>query len=336
MDPAINLTVLGLLLLALYMVFRPRRGWYWIWHSRAGDPERVRTEDALKHLYHCIESGVGGSIEGIAGAVEVSRDEAARLGSQLEQRGLVKATRNGLTLTREGRRYALQIIRTHRLWEHYLAEETGIGERDWHEHADRVEHALTRDEVEALSARLGDPVYDPHGDPIPTAEGVVSVPEGRPLNMIDSSCHVRIVHVEDEPEATYRQILKARLQLGMQLRVLRVSDRRVEIDTGVERLELAPLVAANITVQVIDDEVPAPAPMRRMSSLGIGERATVADILPACRGVERRRLLDLGLVPGTVVRAEFASPAGDPTAYRVRGALIALRNQQADMIQIVS
>ena len=52
------------------------------------------------------------------------------------------------------------------------------------------------------------------------------------------------------------------------------------------------------------------------------------------RGVERRRLLDLGLVPGTLVRAEFTSPSVDPVAYRVRGALIALRTQQADMIHI--
>jgi len=60
----------------------------------------------------------------------------------------------------------------------------------------------------------------------------------------------------------------------------------------------------------------------------------VEGIFPACRGMERRRLLDLGLVPGTRVVAEFASPAGDPVAYRVRGALIALRTQQADLIHI--
>ena len=60
----------------------------------------------------------------------------------------------------------------------------------------------------------------------------------------------------------------------------------------------------------------------------------MTSISPACRGVERRRLLDLGLVPGTRVTAEFTSPAGDPVAYRVRGALIALRNQQADMIYV--
>ena len=74
--------------------------------------------------------------------------------------------------------------------------------------------------------------------------------------------------------------------------------------------------------------------LKRLSSLHVGQQATVTDISPGCRGVERRRLLDLGLVPGTMVKAEFTSPAGDPVAYRVRGALIALRAQQAEMIHI--
>ncbi|NTU65007.1 MAG: ferrous iron transport protein A, partial [Chloroflexi bacterium] len=65
------------------------------------------------------------------------------------------------------------------------------------------------------------------------------------------------------------------------------------------------------------------------------ESGTVVGISPRCHGAERRRLLDLGIVPGTVVRAEIASPSGDPIAYRVRGALIALRREQSDFIRIV-
>ena len=57
-------------------------------------------------------------------------------------------------------------------------------------------------------------------------------------------------------------------------------------------------------------------------------------ISPACRGVQRRRLFDLGLIPGTVVRAEFCGPGGDPTAYDIRGATIALRRQQAEQILV--
>jgi DtxR family transcriptional regulator, Mn-dependent transcriptional regulator len=62
----------------------------------------------------------------------------------------------------------------------------------------------------------------------------------------------------------------------------------------------------------------------------------VIGLSASCRGAERRRLLDLGFVPGSVVEARFASPAGDPTAYEVRGALVALRRDQACHVRIAA
>ena len=73
-----------------------------------------------------------------------------------------------------------------------------------------------------------------------------------------------------------------------------------------------------------------------LSGLKIGQRGQVLGLSPACRGPERRRLLDLGFVPGTEVVAEMQSPGGDPTGYRVRGTLIALRTEQAGLIRVSS
>lgn len=75
-----------------------------------------------------------------------------------------------------------------------------------------------------------------------------------------------------------------------------------------------------------------PTSERRLSELKTGERAFVARI--DLEGPQRRRLLDLGLVPGTAVSVEFASPLGDPRSYRVRQALIALRDDQARHIVV--
>jgi len=71
-----------------------------------------------------------------------------------------------------------------------------------------------------------------------------------------------------------------------------------------------------------------------LGALAPGESARVVRLAPECRGAQRRRLLDLGLVPGTRVTAELVSLAGDPIAYRIRGALIALRREQADRIVV--
>jgi DtxR family Mn-dependent transcriptional regulator len=333
--PAWNLLAATFALVVAYLGLRPRAGWVWRWQRRA-QPERVRIEDALKHLYSCQESGRLGSIDSIAGALEIGRNESASLSHRLEQRGLVTTVFAGLQLTDKGSQYALQVIRTHRLWEQYLAERTGVGEGEWHEQADRMEHEMTPEEADALAARIGDPAFDPHGDPIPSSTGQVQRPKGELLTSVAPGALVRIVHIEDEPESSYRELRAAKLQSGMLITVVGATGEGVVIDTGANHCLLSPLVAANVAIQAVDEEEAERVSLRRLSSLAPGEEAEVTDISPACRGLERRRLLDLGLVPGTVVRAEFASPAGDPVAYRVRGALIALRSHQAAMIHIGS
>jgi DtxR family Mn-dependent transcriptional regulator len=107
---------------------------------------------------------------------------------------------------------------------------------------------------------------------------------------------------------------------------------RVGFD-GDEQL-LAPVVAGNVTV--IRETAPAEEVVEAdpLSGLEVGEAATVVGISRACQGPQRRRLLDLGLVPGTRVVAEMASPSGEPKAYRIRGALIALRSEQAGMVRV--
>ena len=72
----------------------------------------------------------------------------------------------------------------------------------------------------------------------------------------------------------------------------------------------------------------------RLSSLREGETADVVRLSPLCRGLDRNRLLDLGLVPGTTLSVDLVSPSGSPVAYRVRGASIALRREQAERVLI--
>jgi DtxR family Mn-dependent transcriptional regulator len=334
MNPALNLLVATIVAGLLFLTFR-RHGWFARWrHRTRRRTTRVHIEDALKHLFTFAELGQVGSLESLAGAVEVTRDEAARLAARLEQKGLVRPHRAGWELTDEGRRYALQIIRTHRLWERYLADETGIDEGEWHERADQIEHKMSPDEVEALSERMGHPAYDPHGDPIPSAEGSMGAPLGVPLNTVPSGSAVRVVHVEDEPDSVYRLLCRANLQPGMTLRVIESTAEQVGLDAGVFQCVLPPVAAANVSVQELDESEASELARYRLSSLNVGQTAEVVDLSPACRGLERRRLLDLGLVPGTTVTAELQSMGNDPTAYRIRGALIALRRQQADLILI--
>jgi DtxR family Mn-dependent transcriptional regulator len=272
----------------------------------------------------------------VAGALEISQAEAARILSRLRVAGLVEAERPTV-LTEEGQGYALRIIRTHRLLERYLADRTGVAPDEWHEVAERDEHHLSREAVEALDAGLGRPRYDPHGDPIPTASGDMPETVGVPLTHLEAGESGVITHLEDEPPELYRELVDRGLSPGMRIGVSGADLEGLEV-VALGRSQRLPLsAAANVTVVVGDDGGLTGAPEwygETLANLRLNDSAVVVGLSPACRGTQRRRLLDLGVVPGTVVRSELQAAGGDPAAFRIRGALIALRREQQEWVQV--
>ena len=333
-DPGLALAVAGLFLAVLAAIFWPQKGIVARWRQWNHTSRRTRIEDALKHLYDCEYRKLPCTRLSISGALSISGDQSAELLSRLESIGLLRTEGDHFVLTDEGRSYALRIIRIHRLWERYLADETGMGETDWHHEAERQEHRLTPAEADALARKMGNPPFDPHGDPIPTAAGELPKPEGQPLTSIGQGGIGVIVHIEDEPALVYDQIAALGLTPGVRIRLLGQTKERVLFEAEGSEHVLTPVSAGNITVQPLADEWEMEGPFETLASLNPGEKGTVIGISRTCRGMQRRRLMDLGVVPGTVVQAEMRSAAGDPTAYRIRGAAIALRKKQAGLIHI--
>jgi len=292
---------------------------------------RILIEDALKHIYHCEYSALSCTINSLAGAMGKQQDRVAGIVSEMIERRYVVPRGQELVLTEQGREYALSVIRSHRLWERYLADETMVREVDWHKEAERQEHELSSEEAESLSKRLGYPVFDPHGDPIPSPGGQIPRDLGAGLEKFHAGDTVRIVHVEDEPETVYAELLRLGLYPGMKLIIQERTEFQVVVDHDGERIELTPVVAANLHVRK-ESGIPPAGPRKTLGSLNPGNKAVVSGLSPACRGLQRRRLMDLGIVPGTSIEAEMRSPGGDPTAYRIRGATIALRREHADLV----
>jgi len=296
--------------------------------------QRVRMEDALKHLYDCEYSGKSSSIDSVAGALEISRARATRLVVQLEAMQLIHSDGVGLPLTEAGREYALRLLRTHRLWERYLADRTNVTPVEWHEQAERAEHVLKPAETEKLAAQMGYPLYDPHGDPIPTANGEMPPREGVALTSLEPGEVGAVVHLEDEPREVFQQIIDVGLAPLMQIELKEATPGAVRFSMDGHPCELPPVAASNVTVVRLAPTDVDERPSSQLADLEIGESATVSHIAPACQGLQRRRLLDLGFVPGTVVNAELSGASGDPVGYRVRGALVALRREQAGSIYV--
>ena len=333
-DPAAALVVFAVLTVVTAAVLWPRTGLAPRLRRLLLLSERVRLEDAIKHIYTCERAGRACSLESLAGRLEISRARAAGLLSRLSEMALVQTDAGGPTLTAEGRQSALRLVRTHRMWERYLADRTGVPAVEWHDEAERMEHALSTAQVDALDTRLGHPRWDPHGDPIPTSAGDLPPDQGISLVAAEPGRTVEILHLEDEPREIYDALVRDGLAPGGRLEVVERTDRAVRVRAGGREWSIDSVAAGNVTVEPLPAGARADTGWATLADAGPGETVRVAAISRACQGAQRRRLLDLGLVRGTPVTRELTSAGGDPVAYRIRGALIALRRAQAAWIRV--
>jgi DtxR family transcriptional regulator, Mn-dependent transcriptional regulator len=294
---------------------------------------RVLVEDTLKHLHASDWRSVPATPDSLGGALGLSPRQVMRLCATMQTRGWLRIRDGRLHCTPAGEQLALEVIRAHRLWEKYLADEARVPLAEVHTIADRREHSRTDESMRELDALMGYPSTDPHGDPIPTAEGLLERPESVPLTEWPVDQPAMIVHLEDEPVAVFSQIAAERLRPGQRINVIESSGQRIVFTDDVETHVLAPVVAANVFVAPCEAAAEDQS-IVRLTSLDPGESAVVHALDDTLRGYTRRRLLDLGLTAGAAITAEYRSFLGDPVAFRVRGSLIALRRDQAEHVLI--
>ncbi len=333
-DPIFNLISFIVIAVLLYLLFRPTKGWFWIFKNNYKLNEKTIIEDILKLLYHFENSDKQATINNVTRSLKFRDDSIIDAIKNMSINELIEQEGEILNLTSEGRNYALRIIRVHRLWEKYLAEKTGFDKQEWHDRAEDMEHKLSHEETNVLATQLGQPMYDPHGDPIPTRQGRVPEVKGDLLSSLKVNDVGRITHIEDEPDVIYKQILAEKIHIGSHIRVVESNTERIVFYSEGEEFILAPVVASSITVEVFEKEKIVEEDLVRLSSLQEGESAQVLGISKECRGDSRRRLLDLGFVKGTPIQIELVSPLKNPKAYLVKGTSIALRDNQASKILI--
>lgn len=296
---------------------------------------RERCEDAAKHLLEAEQVGLIASIDSLAGAMQWTLPESAEVLSFMRARGLALAEHDGHRLTEQGRELATEVVRSHRLYETWLAHKTGVPAREWHALAHRAEHVLRGESLNAMADGLGNPRFDPHGDPIPTREGQLPDLERISLAEWDGVGEVEVVHVEDEPAEGFQRLHQLGVVPGVRFsrpQALGQGGLDVEMDGRLLRMP------GDLTLSVhVRRAEPQSLPTERMTlaELAPGHEAVVHGLAARCTGSERTRMLDLGLVPGTRIRCEFTSPFGFPRSYLIRGAMVALRKHQASQVWVI-
>ena len=301
--------------------------------KRGAEGIRTLAEDLLKGVAH------GGRLDRVwdpQGLVrrEESLVEQGLALELLQEGGHIERVQGGWRLTKSGHDRALELLRAHRLVETYLARRSGLPAAELHGAAEAAEHEYSAQGINALADAMNRPRFDPHGDPIQERAQDLHVLDQVELQEMRSGQCGRIAHIEDEPREDFETLLKMGLALELPIRIKETGRQKVVIELGGEEVELSARMAAHVEVVPVEDAHWYPEDLIRLSGLEDGESGTVSFISAACMGPERRRLLDFGLVPGSVVRREFSSPFGSPVAYSLRGTTIGLRAEQARNIFI--
>lgn len=325
---------ISFLILAVVSWFLPRHGAAARLTHWRDARHRVRVEDALKHMLAARQRHVAATTQSVAGAVGIGVSAATALIEEMEREGLLEIRASALSLTSSGRDYALQVVRAHRLWERYLDDETDIPLTAIHLAADRAEHRLTVDQTDRLDAQLGHPPTDPHGDPIPTTEGRIAPFPGIPLTDYPEGEEAEVTHLEDEPPGVFETIVKVGLSRGTRVRITERRRGLVRLEVDGHTVSLPSVAASNVHVGPVRDVIELDAAVIPLTRLSRGQAGEVVGIEDTVRGLTRRRLLDLGVTPGTVIRPELEPLFGRPRAFRIRQTLVALRDEQAEGIQV--
>lgn len=187
-------------------------------------PTRPSTsvEDYVKVIYDLQERGTGPvTISAMAERLSVSNSSVSGMLRKLSELGLVEHRRYGaVNLTEPGIKAALSVLRRHRLLETYLVAELGYSWDEVHDEAEILEHVVSDKFVDRIAHHLGDPVVDPHGDPIPTREGHIVQRRSVLLSEADEGVHGQVVRVNDTDPDLLRYLDDIELGIGMRVRVV--------------------------------------------------------------------------------------------------------------------
>ncbi|SIN85340.1 metal-dependent transcriptional regulator [Agromyces cerinus] len=189
-------------------------------------------EDYLKTVYSHTEwqpDPITPSV--LAGKLGVAPSSVTEMVKKMAAQGLVSHVPYGaVRLTETGTVQALAVVRRHRLIETWLVQEMGYGWDEVHDEAEILEHAISDRLLEAIDARLGRPLRDPHGDPIPTADGSIAAEPFVRADEAAAGHRGRVIRISDRDPGLLRDLETAGVHPGVELEIEAHDDKaRVRI-----------------------------------------------------------------------------------------------------------
>jgi DtxR family transcriptional regulator, Mn-dependent transcriptional regulator len=181
-------------------------------------------ENYLKAIYHG-QSGLSGGerlvpMGSVASSLGVTPGTATTMVKALAESGLAEyEPYSGVRLTSAGERLAGLVLRRHRLVELFLVQVMGMSWDEVHDEAEQLEHVVSERLIDRIDEMLGRPTHDPHGDPIPTAEGTITATHLDSLMTCPMNTPLRVTRIADQDPSFLRFIEKNDLKPGQPIEV---------------------------------------------------------------------------------------------------------------------
>ena len=217
-------------------------------------------EDYLKAIHALSLEGQSATTTALANALEIAPASVTGMLKRLAETTpplIEYRKRQGATLTIEGERAALEVIRHHRLLETYLHKSLGFPWDEVHEEAERLEHVISEAFEERIDALLGHPTHDPHGDPIPNPNLVMPQEASIPLSTLRPPQATTIERVNANDAELLRYFRAQGLVPGSKLEVRAFSpfDGNLTLFIGEKEMVVGPAITRHIFVQEKEDNI---------------------------------------------------------------------------------
>ena len=220
----------------------------------------VSIQDYLKAIYELTRSGEPASTNGLAGRLGVEPASVTGMMQKLAATRPALVTyrkHRGVKLTSAGSKAALEVIRHHRLLEAWLVQSLGYSWDEVHPEAERLEHVISEEFEQRIAAALGDPVRDPHGDPIPSPDLVMPADQSVPLASLSEGQMAVVRRVDGQDQSLLRRLEELKLIPGAVVEVLRLSEidhiMQIRVQDRSENPALGPAVTSRVFVETIQD-----------------------------------------------------------------------------------
>ena len=210
-------------------------------------------ENYLKAIYHLSLNGVAVSTNQIAGAINTKAASVTDMLKKLADKQLINYARyQGVSLTADGEKIAVHIIRKHRLWEFFLVEKLDFKWDEVHEMAEEMEHISSIELIDRLDKFMDYPRFDPHGDPIPDSNGNFKSHDLKAISAVGVDENGIISGVRDHSAAFLQYLEKQRLTIGKRIKVTEIIsyDHSVVLQTEHNQVHISREVANNLLITI--------------------------------------------------------------------------------------